>query len=154
MENKIAELEAEKKNKMAEIKMLQQAKDAEMGGEIKELEDKAGEESKGLVKMSSVFVCVCLCYIYYIYVINMLCVYVYVIYTGLVKMSSACVCVCAYMYHMYICYIYVIHAHTGVAAQQGEPGLRSQSASQSAKVCRRPLEDARQQQEQGGKGIW
>ena len=101
MENKIVELEAEKKNKMAEIKMLQQAKDAEMGGEIKELEDKAGEESKGLVKMSSVFVCVCLCYIYYIYVINMLCVYVYVIYTGLVKMS-VCVCVCACIYVIYM----------------------------------------------------
>ena len=67
MENKIAELEAEKKNKMAEIKMLQQAKDAEMGGDIKELEDKAGEESKGLVKMSSVCVCVCVCVTYIIY---------------------------------------------------------------------------------------
>ena len=34
MENKIAELEKEKKDKMAEIKMLQQSKDAEMGGEV------------------------------------------------------------------------------------------------------------------------
>lgn len=53
MENKIAELEKEKKDKMAEIKMLQQSKDAEMGGEVKELEDKATELSKGLVKASS-----------------------------------------------------------------------------------------------------
>jgi len=53
MENKIAELESEKKNKQAEIKMLQQAKDAEMGGEIKELEEEATELSKGLVKATS-----------------------------------------------------------------------------------------------------
>jgi len=43
MENKITELEQEKKSKHAEIKMLQSSKDAEMGGEVK------------------VCVCVCLC---------------------------------------------------------------------------------------------
>jgi len=95
MENKIAELEAEKKNKMAEIKMLQQAKDAEMGGEIKELEDKAGEESKGLVKMSSV----CVCYILYIYV---MCVYICNVHRSRQDVVGVCVCVC-----MYICYIYM-----------------------------------------------
>ena len=35
MENKITELEQEKKSKHAEIKMLQSSKDAEMGGEVK-----------------------------------------------------------------------------------------------------------------------
>ena len=53
MENKIAELEAEKKSKQAEIKMLQQAKDSESGGEMKELEEAAAEISKGLVKATS-----------------------------------------------------------------------------------------------------
>jgi hypothetical protein len=53
MENKIAELEAEKKSKQAEIKMLQQAKDSESGGEMKELEEEAAEISKGLVKATS-----------------------------------------------------------------------------------------------------
>jgi len=53
METKIAELEQEKKSKHAEIKMLQSGKDAEMGGEVKELEDSATELSKGLVKASS-----------------------------------------------------------------------------------------------------
>ena len=50
---KIAELEAEKKSKQAEIKMLQQAKDSESGGEMKELEEEAAEISKGLVKATS-----------------------------------------------------------------------------------------------------
>ena len=53
MENRIAELESEKKQKLAEIKMLQQAKDAEMGGEVKELEDEATMLSKNLVKATS-----------------------------------------------------------------------------------------------------
>jgi hypothetical protein len=53
MENKIAELEAEKKSKQAEIKMLQQAKDSESGGEMKELEEAAAEISKSLVKATS-----------------------------------------------------------------------------------------------------
>jgi wobble nucleotide-excising tRNase len=53
LENKIAELEAEKKSKQAEIKMLQQAKDSESGGEMKELEEEAAEISKGLVKATS-----------------------------------------------------------------------------------------------------
>ena len=53
LESHIVALETEKKQKLAEIKMLQQAKDAEMGGEMKELEDAANEMSKGLVKATS-----------------------------------------------------------------------------------------------------